>query len=84
MKVAIPLLKLLLFAASLLLLTLCVWFVHFCAKTSEDHYTLAINTQQYEKTLLAQLGDDVMIPVNDANGLSCGPIKRNEIHHGEN
>ena len=81
MKVAKPLLKLLLFAASLLLLTLYVWFVHFYDKISEDYYTFAVNTQQYEKTLIAQLGDNAMIPVNDAAGLNCGPITAHEMKY---
>ena len=81
MKVAKPLLKLLLFAASLLLLTLYVWFVHFYDKISEDYYTFAVNTQQYEKTLLAQLGDNVMIPVNVVNELNCGPITPHEMKY---
>ena len=81
MKAAKALLKLLFFAASLILLTLYVWFVHFREKTSEDYYTFTENTQQYEKTLLAQLGDNVMIPVNDVNELNCGPITPHEMKY---
>ncbi|CAL6338912.1 unnamed protein product [Bathycoccus prasinos] len=38
-------------------------------------------TLQYEKLLLAQLGDNVMIPVNDVNELNCGPITPHEMKY---